>query len=94
MQYTVYASQDFMGDWTGEFPDLPGCTPEGGDMEEFLAAIQPAVEAWAAEQGLSALPLPFDAEPDFSDPGRMPMLVEVDEAFLTGPAENLPEQEA
>ena len=94
MQYTVYASQDFMGDWTGKFPDLPGCTPEGGDMEEFLAAIQPAVEAWAAEQGLSALPLPSDAEPDFSDPGRMPMLVEVDEAFLTDPAENLPEQEA
>lgn len=82
MQYTVYAAQDFMGDWTGEFPDLPGCTPEGGDMEEFLANIQAAVEGWAAEQGLSALPQPSALEPDFSDPRRMPMLVDVDDAFL------------
>ena len=89
MQYTVYATQDFMGDWTGEFPDLPGCTPEGGDMEEFLANIQAAVEEWAAEQGLSALPQPGDHEPDFSDPKRMPMLVEIDESFLSGEA---PEQ--
>ena len=86
MQYTVYATQDFMGDWTGEFPDLPGCAPEGGDMEEFLANIQAAVEAWAAEQGLSALPQPSDHEPDFSDPARMPMLVEVDEGFLASGA--------
>ena len=82
MQYTIYATQDFMGDWTGEFPDLPGCTPEGGDMEEFLANIQAAVEEWAAEQGLSALPQPSDGEPDFSDPARLPMLVEIDESFL------------
>lgn len=86
MQYTVYATQDFMGDWTGEFPDLPGCTPEGGDMEEFLANIQAAVEEWAAEQGLSALPQPGEHEPDFSDPARMPMLVEVDEGFLASGA--------
>ena len=86
MQYTIYATQDFMGDWTGEFPDLPGCTPEGGDMEEFLANIQAAVEEWAAEQGLSALPQPSDGEPDFSDPARLPMLVEIDESFLAGEA--------
>ena len=86
MQYTIYATQDFMGDWTGEFPDLPGCTPEGGDMEEFLANIQAAVEEWAAEQGLSALPQPSDGEPDFSDPARMPLLVEIDESFLAGEA--------
>ena len=86
MQYTIYATQDFMGDWTGEFPDLPGCTPEGGDMEEFLANIQAAVEEWAAEQGLSALPQPGDHEPDFSDPARLPVLVEIDESFLAGEA--------
>ena len=86
MQYTIYATQDFMGDWTGEFPDLPGCTPEGGDMEEFLANIQAAVEEWAAEHGLSALPQPSDGEPDFSDPARLPMLVEIDESFLAGEA--------
>ena len=38
----------------------------------------------AAENGLSALPPASDVEPDFSDPQRMPMLVEVDEAFLQG----------
>ena len=86
MQYTIYATQDFMGDWTGEFPDLPGCTPEGGDMEEFLANIQAAVEEWAAEQGLSSLPQPSDGEPDFSDPARLPMLVEIDESFLASEA--------
>ena len=89
MQYTIYATQDFMGDWTGEFPDLPGCTPEGGDMEEFLANVQAAVEEWAAAQRLSAQPQPGDHEPDFSDPKRMPMLVEIDESFLAGEA---PEQ--
>ena len=60
MQYTIYATQDFMGDWTGEFPDLPGCAPEGGDMEEFLANVQAAVEEWAAENGVTALPQPGD----------------------------------
>ena len=82
MQYTIYAEQDFAGDWSGTFPDLPGCAPEGGDMEEFLANIQAAVEEWAAEQGLSALPQPREHEPDFSDPKRMPLLVEIDESFL------------
>ena len=83
MQYTVYATQGFMGFWTGEFPDLPGCAPEGEDMEDFLNAIQPAVEEWAAANGISALPEPSNAEPDFSDPKRRPMLVEVDESFLS-----------
>ena len=82
MQYTIYATQDFMGDWTGEFPDLPGCAPEGGDMEEFLASVQSAVEEWAVENGVSALPQPGAFEPDFSDPKRIPLLVEVDESFL------------
>ena len=86
MQYTIYASQDFTGDWVGEFPDLPGCAPEGGDMEEFLANVQAAVEEWAAENGVTALPQPCNFEPDFSDPKRMPLLVEVDESFLSAQA--------
>jgi len=40
------------------------------------------VEEWAAENGVSALPQPGNAEPDFSDPKRIPLLVEVDESFL------------
>lgn len=86
MQYTIYASQDFTGDWVGEFPDLPGCAPEGGDMEEFLANVQAAVEEWSAENGVTALPQPGSFEPDFSDPKRMPLLVEVDESFLSAQA--------
>ena len=87
MQYTIYAEQDFMGSWVGEFPDLPGCAPEGDNMEEFLANIQAAVEEWAAQNGVTALPRPEEREPDFSDPKRIPMLVEVDEAFLNAPRE-------
>lgn len=83
MQYTIYATQDYMGGWTGEIPEFPGFAPEGDDMEEFLNAIQPAVEGWAAENGLSSLPEPSKAEPDFSDPSRLPLLVEVDESFLS-----------
>ena len=86
MQYTIYATQDYMGGWTGEIPELPGCAPEGDDMEEFLNAIQPAVDEWAAENGLSALPEPVKAEPDFSDASRLPLLVEVDESFLNAEA--------
>ena len=82
MLYTMYVEKDFMGDQVGTFPDLPGCTVEGDSMDDLMAAVQPAVEAWAAENGLSALPPASDAEPDFSDPQRMPMLVEVDESFL------------
>ena len=45
MQYTIYATQDFMGDWTGEFPDLPGCSAEGDSMGEVMEAVQGAVES-------------------------------------------------
>ena len=94
MQYTIYATQDFMGTWTGDIPELPGCAPEGEDMEEFLNAIQPAVEEWAAANGLTTLPSPSNAEPDFSDPKRLPMLVEVDESFLSAEAPAQSEQDA
>ena len=94
MQYTIYATQDYMGGWTGEIPELPGFAPEGDDMEEFLNGIQSAVEEWAAENGLSALPEPSKAEPDFSDPSRLPMLVDVDESFLNAEAPAQDEQDA
>ena len=86
MQYTIFIEQDYMGGLTAVIPDMPGCAPEGGDMEEFLANVQAAVEEWAAENGVTALPQPGDFEPDFSDPKRMPLLVEVDESFLSAQA--------
>lgn len=82
MLYTIILEQDFLGGYCGTFPDLPGCVVEGDGMDEVMANIQETVEQWAAENGLSALPEPGGAEPDFSDPKRMPMLVEVDESFL------------
>ena len=94
MQYIIYATQDYMGGWTGEIPELPGCAPEGDDMEEFLNGIQSAVEEWAAENGLSTLPEPSKAEPDFSDPSRLPLLVEVDESFLNAGAPTQDGQDA
>lgn len=84
MIYTMYVEKDLMGDQVGTFPDLPDCVVEGDSMDELMAAVQETVEAWAAERGLNALPPASDAEPDFSDPQRMPLLVEVDEAFLQG----------
>ena len=94
MQYTIYTTKGYLGDMVGEFPDLPGCCPEGDDLEELLANIQPAVEAWVAENGLTALPEPSDAMPDLSDPRRMPLLVEVDESFLSAEAPEQDEQAA
>ena len=94
MQYTIYATQDYMGGWTGEIPELPGFAPEGDDMEDFLNSIQPAVEEWAAANGITALPAPGNAEPDFSDPKRLPILVEVDESFLNAEAPAQDRQDA
>ena len=84
MLYTMILEKDYMGTYVGTFPDLPGCAAEGDSMDEVMEAVQGAVESWVAENGLSALPPASDVEPDFSDPQRMPMLVEVDEAFLQG----------
>ena len=28
MQYIIYATQDYMGGWTGEIPELPGFAPD------------------------------------------------------------------
>lgn len=82
MLYTMILEKDYMGTYVGTFPDLPGCAAEGDSMDEVMEAVQGAVESWVAENGLSALPAASETEPDFSDPSRMPMLVEVDEGFL------------
>ncbi len=84
MQYTIFIEQDYFGGMTAVIPDMPGCTPEGDNMEELMAGLQEAVEAWAKENGLTALPQPSQIEPDFSDPKHMPFLVDVDDAFLCG----------
>jgi len=83
MNYTLIIEHEWLG-CTGRFPDMPGCEVQGDDMEELMANVQSAVEAWAAENGLTELPRPSDIEPDFSDPRRIPMLVAVDSSFLTG----------
>ena len=79
MLYTMIVEQDFLGTFLGTFPDLPGCEVEGENMDELMENAQPAVHAWAAEQGMDSLPAPEDREPDFSDPRRVPMLVEIAE---------------
>lgn len=83
MQYTIFIEQDYMGGLTAVIPDMPGCSPEGDNMDELMENIQSAVETWVEENGLTALPQPSQIEPDFSDPKNMPFLIEVDEAFLT-----------
>ena len=89
MNYTLIIEHEWL-DCTGRFPDMPGCEVQGDDMEELMANVQSAVEAWVAENSLTELPLPSDIEPDFSDPRRIPMLVAVDTSFL---AERAPEPE-
>lgn len=82
MLYTMTVQQDFLGMFTGEIEEFPDFAAEADDMEELMAGVQAAVEAWAAENGIDALPAPVEREPDFSDPKRIPLLVEVDDGFL------------
>ena len=77
MLYTMIVEQDFFGTFLGTFPDMPGCAAEAESMDELMENASAAAYAWAAEQGLTILPEAEDREPDFSDPRRSPMLVEI-----------------
>ena len=82
MNYPILIEHDWVEGCIGRFPDIPGCEVTGEDMEDLMANVQGAVEAWAAENGITALPEASPFEPDFSNPNIIPMLVAVDDAFL------------
>ena len=77
MLYPMFVRRAPYGGFIGDLPDLPGCTPEGYDMDELMADIPRAAALWMEEQGRSSLPAPAQAEPQPDDDGCPPLLVDI-----------------
>lgn len=58
LRVVVHAAEE--GGYWAEVPALPGCVSEGETMDELLADVREAVEAWL-EAGASGLPYRFTA---------------------------------
>jgi len=82
--YHIFVHQEFMGGYKASMPDFPGCCPEGDDMDDLMLQIQPAVEAWMAENKYCQLPEASTLEKVMAsaDTQAIPLLVEVDDTFL------------
>ena len=77
MLYPMFVRRALYGGLIGELPDLPGCTPEGYDMDELMADVPRAAALWMERQSLSSLPAPSQTMPLPDDDGCPPLLVDI-----------------
>lgn len=65
--YHLDLYQDEDGNWVAEVPDLPGCIAAGATLDEAVAEVEDAIEAWldAAVESGRAVPSPRGPQ-DFS----------------------------
>ena len=75
MLYPMFVRHQPFGGLSGEFPDFPGCLPEGDTMDELMDNVQDTVLLWMKESGISSLPAP--SHPETTESECPPLFVDI-----------------
>lgn len=76
MLYAMNVRQQPFGGFVGEFPDFPGCCPEGDTLDELMDNARDAVMLWIENNGSDTMPPP--SLPELQDNACPPLFVELD----------------
>ncbi len=76
MLYPMNVRREPFGGFVGEFPDFPGCRPEGDTLDELMDNAPQAVALWMEQTGSDTMPPP--SVPAVRDDECPPLFVELD----------------
>jgi len=85
MRFPMIVYKNEKSAYGGLLPDFPGCWPVGETLDELLADVQDAVEAWMEGEDPAIFPVPSSLDAVQGSPdaqGRVLLLADVDTAFL------------